>query len=144
MQIRNIGLLLLLVIVSACANLTTVRHKPDYTSNIRSSNKVAIIIPPAAEVSMVGLSSPKRMYDFEYRLEDIIADQVKEALNEIGLKSKIVKRKNLHDLGILYNEGRLRSIYNPIKKDLYKVISIDEKVAYAIDNNISNETSIVA
>jgi len=136
MYLRYLLLVLLAVVSSACVSRTTVRHSSDYQSVIARSNHEVLVMPPVAEVNMVGLGNKKtRMYDYEYHLEDIIIQEVIPALQEQGLRAKVMRRRDLHDQGLTADFTRLRDRYNEVRDQLYKETFWDEKQAFDISEN---------
>ena len=136
MYIRYLLLAYVAIMASACASNTTIRHSSDYQSAIARSNHQVLIMPPVAEVNMVDISSKKsRMYDYEYHLEDIIIREVIPALQEQGLRAKLVRRRDLHDQDLRADAARLRSRYDEVREELYKEVSWDKEKAFDVNEN---------
>lgn len=133
---RNFLLILILVISSACASKTTIRHASDLQSAIARSNHVALIMPPVVEVNMVDIASKKsRMYDYEYHLENILYQQIIPALQEQGIRTQILHRRTLHDQDLARDAASMRERYQEIRDLLYKEILWNKERAFNIVEN---------
>lgn len=120
--------------ISSCS-FTTVRRSSDHISALRDQK--IIVLPPKVEVNMVEFSGKKqRMYDFEYYLEGIIADNITEILHENHLKSKFLHRREIHDKKLVETDGRIQDRANEILGELYTAASMPTKQAYEIEKNI--------
>ena len=120
--------------ISSCS-FTTVRRSPDHIAALR--DKKVIVLPPKVEVNMIEFSGKKhRMYDFEYYLEGIIADNITEILNDNHLKSKFLHRREIYDKKLVETDGRIQDRANEILGELYTTASMPTKQAYDIQRNI--------
>jgi PBP1b-binding outer membrane lipoprotein LpoB len=139
---RLYALILIAVIVSSCS--TTVRHKDNYQSSIARSNKQMLILPPLVEVGMIDIAGKKeRMYDYELNLEDILSQETIDALRNEGFRIKSIRRKTLHEQGLIREEARMRNRYNESRELLYSELMWDEAKAYNINENVGRQFSSV-
>lgn len=136
MKLHNILLLICVaVLTSACAKMTTVRRSPDYVSAL--SGKQVVILPPKVEVNMVEFGGKKkRMDNFEYYLEGIIADNVSEVFRENHIQSKFLSNREIYDKKLVETDGRIQARANEMLADLYVTQAMDEKLAYVVEKNI--------
>jgi hypothetical protein len=135
MQLRNILLVIIIGSMISSCSLTTVRRTSDHISALR--DKKIVVLPPKVEVNMLEFSGKKqRMYDFEYYLEGIIADNITEILHENHLKSKFLHRREIYDKKLVETDGRIQDRANEILGELYTTVSMPTKQAYEIQKNI--------
>ncbi len=107
---------LLLIVTSACVSNTTIRHSGNYDSVIARSNRVAVILPPEVEVTMIEFGGKKkRAYDYELHLESIIVDELIPALRAENIQPVIVSRRTLDEQELTMNAGRTRDRYNELR-----------------------------
>ncbi len=139
---RLYALILIAVIISSCT--TTVRHKDNYQSAIARSNHQMLILPPLVEVGMIDISGKKeRMYDYELNLEEILSQETIDALTNEGFRVKTIRRRTLHEQGLIRDEARMRTRYNESRELLYSKLMLDEKKAYNINENVGRQFSSV-
>ncbi len=136
MKLHNILLLICVaVLTSACAKMTTVRRSSDYVTAI--SNKKVVILPPKVEVNMVEFSGKKKkMHDFEYYLEGVIADNVSDVFRENHIQSKFLSNREIYDQKLVEMDGRTQTGANEMLAGLYVSSVMDEKIAHVIEKNI--------
>ena len=132
-----------LLLTSACST-TTVRRKADHLNTIDNSNYRILILPPAAEVYMIGMSGKKRMYDYEYQLEGILTDEISSKIENMGFKSVKVIRRELFDRSLLREFEGLYTRYSDIRTKLYKTIGLEEKKAFSMVENIGPDATKIA
>lgn len=133
---------LLIVVLSGCAKTTTVRHRADYDSVI-SRHVEVLILPPQAEVNMVDISNRKeRMCNYEYHLEDLIADTVITAIQEKGFRAKLLRKKDIHDQGLYGDYMHLRQSYDLVREELYAQLRWEEEKAFNITKKVNPEAAI--
>lgn len=144
MRIIRLLLLACFAFVFIGCSTTTVRHSKDYQSYLDESRNY-VVLPPEATVSEIDISGTgKRLYNFEYNIEIIIAEQIIPILNDKGFRAKLLTRKDIHDQKINIAINRLDEEYQEISKKLYKEESISEDKAFNIDMNVGNIISIPA
>lgn len=136
-------LIVTLLINSACST-TSVRRKADHLTDIDSSNYRVLILPPVAEVYMLGMSKKTRMYDYEYQLEGILADQISSKIDLLGFKSTKLLRRELFERSLLREFESLYIEYSGIREKLYKKIALDPKEAFTIVENLGPHSTIIA
>lgn len=135
---RNILLLVIAFNFSACAKFTSVRHIPEYKSVINQNHKI-LILPPEAEVMTVEASGKtKKMYDYEYNIEFIIANQLVSELAKKGLKAQLLTRKDIYDYKLNEIITKINSSYESNRNELYKNPFWKEEEAFSINNNIGH------
>lgn len=130
------------IVFAACAFLftscsdTTVRHMENYEQRLRTGSKV-VILPPAVEVETLDYAGNKeRMYDYELKMESVIANELKPILEEKGFSSTVLTRREIHEKGLGEKIEKLREAYHHIREELYlenlwskdKASSIEKKV----------------
>lgn len=146
MNFKRVFLLLIITFTaSACAKHTTIRHSNNYDSVIARSNRVAVVLPPEAEVNMVEFSGKKkRAYDYELHLESIIIDELIPALREENIQAIYLNRRALHDQDLVHSAGRTKERYNELRDKLYKNIALEEKIAFDINESIGPVASEIS
>lgn len=134
---RYFLILLISIFASACSSKTTVRHSSNYQAIIAQGNHEILILPPTVAVNSVDIAGKKtRMYDYELFLESIIHDQLIPALQEQGLRPKVIKRKDLFDQHLLNENNRLLNSFDEANKELYKETLWKTEEAFNISKNL--------
>lgn len=133
---------ILLIVVTlnfcACVNHTSVRHSPEYKS-VMNQNPEILILPPEAEVVTLEASGKsKRMYDYEYNIEFIIANQLIPELAKKGFKAKLLDRKTIYDYKLNEAIANLNHIYKNNRNNLYKHHLWEESKAFSINSSIGS------
>jgi hypothetical protein len=96
-----------------------------------------LFLPPEGRVFEIDFSgNSKRLYDFEYNIEYIIADKVQEALQEKGIHVKLLTRKLAHEQNVNQSIQRLEDNYEAIDKKLYKESYLSPELAFSIDETV--------
>lgn len=133
------------IVFAACAFLfagcsgTTVRHIENYEQKLRAVPKVAIL-PPAVEVETVDYAGNKeRMYDYEMKMESVIANELKPLLQEKGISSTILTRREIHDKGLGEKIERLREKYHHTREELYLEPIWDKDKASNIEKKVGQD-----
>lgn len=140
MKFLKFSLIILLLTVTACAKLTTVRARPGYEANLHAAKQVAIL-PVKAEVHMIGVGSAERMYDYEMNIENVVAHQLVTAFKENNLTAKIITRRDIHDLELVREAEQLRDGYNAEAKVIYASALMKEEDAYNIYKNYTDKNT---
>jgi hypothetical protein len=127
-----IRLFLITMIVVACAsNKTTIRRSENFTG---ISSDTVLLLPPEGRVFETDFSgNHKRLYDFEYNIEHIIADKVQEVLQEKGILVKLLTRKLAHEQDANQSIQLLEDNYEAIDKKLYKESLLSPELAFSIN-----------
>ncbi|MCT4635097.1 MAG: hypothetical protein N4A31_02465 [Rickettsiales bacterium] len=134
--LRAILLIVLALNFCACVNYTSVRYTPEYKSVINQNPEI-LILPPEAEVVTVEASGKsQKMYDYEYNIEFIIANQLISELAKKGFKSKLLDRKTIYDYKLNEAIAQLDQIYEKNRNELYTPTLWAEEKAFSISNNI--------
>lgn len=132
--------IILLIVVTlnfcACVNYTSVRHVSEYKSVINQNPEI-LILPPEAEVVTIEASGKnKRMYDYEYNIEFIIANQLIPELAKKGFKARLLDRKTIYDYKLNEAIAQLHHIYENNRNELYNHPLWEEDKAFSINNSI--------
>lgn len=123
---------------------TTIRSSKDYQSSF-NGEKQAIVLPIEAKVYEVNASGNKKeLYDFEYNIENVIAEQIIPVLNNKGLRAKLLTRKDVHDQSLFEFTNRIDDRFKEEEKSLYKKESISPKEAFNITSNIGDVALVPA
>ena len=131
-KVRVILLSLVSVIFIGCASTTSVRHTGNYKSALEINKNLAVL-PTEALVYETQVSGNKRLYDFEYNIEGIIADQIIPILRDKGFNARLLTRKDLHDQKLHEQVLRLEDRFKEVDQKIYKQSYMDEKLAFNID-----------
>jgi len=139
MRIINLLQLILVgLLACGCTPTTTLRHHAEYKENIKTARE-AIILPAVAEVSMLGVGGKKeRMYDYETHIEGTINDILLSSLAEKGLRVKLLRKRDIHDLKIGNIVSNLRKVYNIAREELYSPLNWERKKAFNMVKNIGS------
>lgn len=135
--LNHLTISLLLVLVVSCAHQTSERRHPSCELVLHKSNCIGIL-PPKAEVKTVGLEGTevKRMYDYEYRIEDIIADEATKVLQKKGYNVKLYRKRDLKNKKIFGDFDRSREGVQEATKEFYSSnVMMDKEQAYKIVKN---------
>lgn len=139
-----------LLLLTCCAfvfigcSTTSVRHSPNYSS-VLAQHPNAIILPPEARIYEVDFSGKNtRLYDFEYNVETIIADQITDALRDKNIRAKLLTRREVHDQKLHEAISYLDRRYEDIEAKLYEKDPIEEKLAFNISANVGDVASSLA
>lgn len=131
------------MMLANCSTYTTVRHMKDYQKSLKEGSQI-LIVPPDIEVHMVGAFSHKeRMYQYEYHLEELIYEQLRNSFEENGFRVKILNKKNIADLKLNENFYSFRTKYNSAKEELYKPLTMLTQQAYDSQKNIGGEAKVI-
>lgn len=134
-KVRVILLALVSVIFIGCASTTSVRRTSNYKSALEINKNLAVL-PTEALVYETQVSGKKRLYDFEYNIEGIIADQIIPILRDKGFNARLLTRKDLHDQKLHEQVLRLEDRFKEVDQKIYKQYYMDEKLAFNIDDSI--------
>ncbi|MDX1916834.1 MAG: hypothetical protein SFT68_02505 [Rickettsiaceae bacterium] len=124
---KNLGPKIIIIWASiflvSCASNTTIRSSED-AEQIISSRKNLVLLPSIVEVNQLqGISGkPKRMYNYESQIEDLIVDELRDKLAEKGYTPTLLTKKQLFDakvsaeISMLQEEipENLKKIYTPL------------------------------
>ena len=137
-KIRGLFLFFLLLLTSSCANMTTIRHSADYDHQSLQNRKI-LLLPARAEVSMVGIGSSERMYDYEYHIEDLIIQELMPFLIEKNYKVKNLHKKELSNKNLADAYLGLRDSYDRVREELYTQSLLEEEKAFSITHNLGKQ-----
>lgn len=143
--------LLSFVFLGACTEYTSIRRSEDYAGVIDSA-PVLDVYPAVANVVTVDVgNNQERMYDYEYRVEGMVADVLLPALQEKGynvqeIHKKDIKDKKLYELVDQMNGGfkdAYIKAYGPNTSDVETAYKLESdlgepalNLAEAVDNDI--------
>ncbi|MEQ9116010.1 MAG: hypothetical protein RLN62_04360 [Rickettsiales bacterium] len=129
-------LLILLLFTVSCAHLTTERRHPDCEVALSKANCIGVL-PAKAEVKTVGLGgSGERKYDYEYRVEEIVADEANKILQEKGYRTKLVRKRDLRKKKAFADFDRSKDRLDEATGDFYTSGELMQKEeAYNIHRN---------
>jgi hypothetical protein len=134
---------ILLLLATSCANQTSVRHRTDYEKTIKKT-RVFSVLPVKAEVNMVGVNGDqKRMYDYEYEVENIIFSIVKPILAKKGYKVTLVGKRALKDKNIFSHYDMLSEDLDKELSDLYSQPMMATDKASKIENKIGRHAFVI-
>ena len=144
MNLRCLLLIFVVFTTVACAKYTSVRHSENYQSAIARSNHEALYLPPEIEVNTIYFANKKkRMYDYELYLENIVQQEVVSAMQELGFRVQVIRRRDLYQQNLRKESVRIRDNYNLNYSELYKKDILKEEFAFNINNNIGRESSVI-
>lgn len=139
---RSIALVILLLTAS-CANHTSVRYRSDYEKTLKKT-RVLSLLPVKAEVNMVGIGGDqKRMYDYEYEVENIIFSLVKPILAKKGYKVSLVSKRALKDKNIYSHYDMLSEDLDKELLELYPEPLMNVEKAYNIENKVGRHAFVI-
>ena len=133
--VRVILLAVISIVFIGCASTTSVRHASNYRSTLETNKNLAVL-PTESLVYETQMSGSKRLYDFEYNIEGIIADQIIPILRDKGFNARLLTRKDLHDQKLHEQISRLEDRFKEVDQKIYKQDYIEEKLAFNIDDSI--------
>jgi len=136
--LRHLLIVALLLFVSACATMTTVRQSHSY-DRAHLHRGTILVLPPEASVSMVGfLGKGERMENYEYHLEKILGDSLLTTLRDNGYEVKLITNKEIHDRKLTGKVLDLKDKYQLATRELYKKPTEEEQKANSIDLVVGN------
>ncbi|NDB82138.1 MAG: hypothetical protein EB127_05255 [Alphaproteobacteria bacterium] len=118
--------------MTSCAKTTTIRSAENFEHAFVRSNRL-ILVPPTIEVAQKTLLGPaKRIHDYESSIEDIVTNQVQNALEDKGYKVSVLSKKSIYDakisaqMSIFQEEAveKMASLYNPFLMEESKALKI--------------------
>lgn len=138
MQLFRLFLLVVSSFVFIACSTTSIRHTKDYGLSLKGEASNVVVLPPEAKVFEIDLGGKqKRLYDFEYNIEAIIADKIIPALSDKGIHARLVTRKDIHDQKIQEIVGRAEDNFSELEGKLYKTELLEEKQAFNINDNMN-------
>ena len=130
------------VFATSCTKVTTIRHAENYESLI-ARGKQATILPPEVKVTVMDISGKQtRMDEYEIHLRELIRERLVLALEKKNLRARVLRAKDINDLGLYRPLNLLRASYDEISKDLYKTAVMEEKQAFIIDKNVKDKAAL--
>lgn len=141
---RIIFLCLMALFASSCTKTTTLRHAENYKSSIERARQV-LVLPPVVEVNTVDVAGKKtRMDEYEIHLCDVIRERIILALEKKDLRARVLRAKDINDLGLYRPLNALRESYDKIAKDLYKKHLWKVEEALVVDRSVKEKAAIFA
>lgn len=132
---------LLLIIISfffiGCAS-TTIRHTKGYETVIANNTRTSVLPPEARVYEVDTAGKSKRLYDFEFNVESIIAEEIIPVLNEKNLKAQLLTRKNIHDLHLNADIEYLDTRFAEAENKLYHKAEEKEEIAFNINEDVGH------
>lgn len=142
-KILSITLLLSIFLMASCANTTTVRHRNDYAKTFKQSRSI-VVLPTKAEVNMVEVGgNTKRMYDYEYSIEEVIFKESKQQLRKKGYKVEMLSKSNLKAKNLFSNYELLYEDLGNETASLYATPLMEVEKAYNIENKVGRHAVII-
>lgn len=137
-----IFLTIVALFLSSCAKMTTVRSGKDYQNTLAGACNVSVLTPVVESNTLDAAGKAKRNYNYEYQIEEILADMIIERLNTKGYKAIHLTKKRMHDLSIskimLNLQGdymkRIKALYTPLECDEKKSVDLD--IEFAKNQNL--------
>ncbi len=130
------------IFLSSCTKTTTIRSGRNYQNALANASGVSVL-PPMVESNTVDASgSATRNYNYEYRIEEILADMVVEKLNTKGYKAKHITKKQIHDQKISRTMLELQEDYMEHIKALYKPLVWEEKKSIDLDIELTKSQNM--
>lgn len=134
-SINRLFLIVFAFLFIGCAS-TTIRHTKGYETAINSNMKITVLPPEARVYEVDAAGKNKRLYDFEFNVESIISEEVLLALEEKGIRAKLLTRRNVHDLKLNEEVDILESRFFEVENKLYEKVKEKEEKAFNIDSNV--------
>lgn len=141
--IKNWALIFVVLLTTACARTTLIRHSKDYETFAARPKKV-LILPPIVEVNSVDFSNRKeRKYDYESHLERIITEVIMSPMQEKGFRIKLLRRKDIAEQKLGKYVMDLREAYNKGREELYAPLLWEESKAFTVSKNVGQSAKLL-
>lgn len=133
---KYISFIALMFFLSGCASYTSIRSKSGNECALKGGR--VIILPPKVEVNLLDTSNKKeRMYDYEYFLEGVIANELANALNEQNISARVMTRRELHEAKAEEDFAKLKNSSKRMMSSLYEK-PMKKEEAYNINSRMSD------
>lgn len=152
------------LLLAACSG-TSIRQTADFSSEFLKEKHI-IALPIEARVTEAGSAHEKRHFDFEYNIENIIAEKIIPAFKKKGMNLSLLKRKDAYDLKInesikrlddkifeidvaeykqlettQENSSKLNAVVVDLTKKLYEIVPADVYVSVRYERSIKSSGS---